>query len=490
MYHPPSKRRLLIQRIIVYGLMTLSTVVLVTVLVFIMLGYQFNRSDGKIEQGGLVQFESRPLGASVVIDDVMLGNQTATKTTATGGKHVVEMQRSGYQNWQKTVTVVPGSILWLNYPRLVPHDRKVSHQAKFTTVSSTISSPDNKWMAVKEQPETAMIKVADITGDEVKLTDVELPETSYTKPSEGKTQSFQLVSWDTASEFMLVRHTYDDSKVEWLIVDRGTPKNTKNISTLLGIDPSKVLFSENNNRVLYVLVDGAIRRVDLGTATLSGPLVSNVTDFAMYESSILTYVTALNPVTKARTVGYLTVGVDKPRTIRSFTDDGSIPLHFRIDKYFDETYAVISYGENIEILKGDIPKSDDKNPSMLRTSESFAVPGGISYLSTMTNGRFIVAQTATAYTIYDLELKKLTTTEVKGSGSMTNELDWLDNYMLWSDRSGTLRFYEFDGDNQRDIMPVEPGFSVSLSQNGRYVYGFTKSSNEQFHLSRVRLILP
>ena len=120
MYRQPSKHKVLMQRIVVYSLMTLSVIGLVVVLVFVMLGYQFNSDDGKIEQGGLVQFDSQPSGAEVTIDGAAFSTRTASKTTMTAGQHYITMNREGYTPWQKSITVVPGSVLWLNYTRLVP----------------------------------------------------------------------------------------------------------------------------------------------------------------------------------------------------------------------------------------------------------------------------------------------------------------------------------------------------------------------------------
>jgi hypothetical protein len=53
-----------------------------------------------------------------------------------------------------------------------------------------------------------------------------------------------------------------------------------------------------------------------------------------------------------------------------------------------------------------------------------------------------------------------------------------------------LRLYEFDGANQRDIMAVTGGQMVTLSRNGTYLYSIGKSTDGQYHLQRVRLILP
>jgi hypothetical protein len=490
MYHQPSKRRLLVQRIAVYGLMTIATIGLVTVLIFIMLGYQFNGNDGKIEQGGLVQFESKPSGADVSVDGALLGTRTSTKATLTAGQHFVKMERPGYQSWQKSINVLAGSVLWLNYTRFIPNDIATTSVADFASVSSTAASLDNKWMAIHEDVQSPAIRLVDLTGDEVKLTNLVLPATSYTPPAEGKTQSFTLEKWDPTSRYVLVRHVYNDDKLEWMVVDTQNVTNTKNVTTLLGINATKLEFSSSNSAVMYAIVDNALRRVDLGATTLSGPLLTNIADFSLYDRATIAFVSLLDPATKKRTVGYIDDGTSKPRTLRSYSDDGVVPLHLQIDKYFDDTYVAISYGENIEILKGDLPRSDSAQSSMMKTARTMTLSGGTQYLSTLNSGRFVVAQTGPVYTMYDLELQKVTTTTLKGIAEVSKELHWLDNYIVWSDRDGMLRFYEFDGANQHDIMPVVPGFSAALSPSGKYVYGIAKSKDgAKFQLERARLIL-
>ncbi len=488
MYRQPSKRQVILQRIAVYGLMTLAVVVLVTMLIFVMLGYQFNRNDGRIEQGGLVQFESKPTGANVTIDGIAFGSQTNTKATLAAGGHFIKMEREGYKAWQKAVNVNPGSVLWLNYARLIPAVIKPTHVAELTEITSSAASDDYKWMAMKESAASSAIRLADLSQEKISLQTLDLPSASYTHPAAGKTQSFTIETWDPDSRYLLVRHVYDDAKTEWLVVDTRDAANTKNITTLLGINAKKVVFSNNNSQVLYALTDANdVRRIDLGQTTLSGPLLSNVADFSLYDSAVIAYETYIDPTTKVRTVGYLQDGAKKPRIIRSYTDDGVSPLHFRIDKYFDEMYAAISYGDTVDILVGDLPKDDE--PSLMKLQSTMTLPGGTQYLSTRTNGRFVVAQSGATFTVYDLELKKMSTTEASGQSSVAKEFDWLDSYMPWSDRDGRLKFYEFDGGNQHDIMDVIPGQSVSLSPNSKYVYSFSKQADGKVHFTRVQLIL-
>ena len=111
MYHTPTKRRKRVQLTFIYMLMVLSIVSIVFVLILVVQGYRYNSYDGKVEQGGLVQFDSRPSGATVSVDDITLSARTASKITLSSGRHTVKMTRDGYSTWQKNVSVTPGGVL-------------------------------------------------------------------------------------------------------------------------------------------------------------------------------------------------------------------------------------------------------------------------------------------------------------------------------------------------------------------------------------------
>ncbi|HET8884152.1 MAG TPA: hypothetical protein VFM68_01635, partial [Candidatus Saccharimonadales bacterium] len=360
----------------------------------------------------------------------------------------------------------------------------------FPTITSTSASPNNKWMAIKADAATPVIHLADLSRDDARVTDLTLPADSFTPPSPEQTQSFTLQKWDESSRYLLIKHTYDGTKTEWIVADTQDISETKNVTTLLGINASKVVFDGDNSAILYALVDNNIRRIDLGAATLSRPLVRNVAEFSLYDDSIIVYVTRLDPSTKVRSVGYYHQGASKSRTIRSYSDDGKVPLHLAIGKYFSDYYVAIAYNETVEIMKGTLPRSDATNLSVFDAVSTMAVPGGVRHLSVVTNGRFVVAQTPKAYIVRDVELNKTTTTVLKGDTPVKQELRWLDDYTVWSDQNGMLRMYEFDGANQHDIMPVRPGFSATYSPNAKYLYGVARSDDGEFHLQRVRMILP
>jgi len=83
----------------------------------------------------------------------------------------------------------------------------------------------------------------------------------------------------------------------------------------------------------------------------------------------------------------------------------------------------------------------------------------------------------------------MTTTQLQSDKPITQKLRWIDGFTLYSNSTGTIRIYEFDGTNQHDIMPSIPGQAATLSQNGKYMYTVSKDKKGATYLSRVTMVL-
>lgn len=490
MHTPTQTKQQLIRQAVIYTLMTATVIITVFLLVSFMLGYRFNRTTGEIEQGGLAQFNSTPTGVTILVDSVKLSSSTPTKATLRPGAHDVVMSRDGYHSWQKAIDMKSGSILWLNYARLIPTTLKVEDSLQLPAITSTISSPNRKWIAMTTEANLPTVTLVDISSDKPVASTLHLPEGSYSTPPEGvENETYTLTDWDFSSRYLLVKHSFAD-QIEWIVVDTQNAANTKNISTTLDIPIASIKFSNTDNHIFFALVNDDIRKININAATISAPLIRGVAEFSLFDRSIVAYVSTTEKETNRRTVGYYTDGASKPRVIRSYSGDtASSSHHISFGKYFNDTYVAISYGGTTDILTGSLPNSGSDDPLTLSSVETISLPVDVDYLSNKTSGRFFVVQHQNNYSVYDLELERWTTTAVKGDGQLTGMLNWIDGYTVWSDLGGTLRFYEFDGENQHDIMPILPGQNPALSPNNRYFYAPTKNADGVIHLSRVRLIL-
>lgn len=482
MKKPVSKRRQPLVRVAVYSFMTLSVVVLVSILMLVVLGYSFNQKDGRLEQGGLLQFGSVPTGATVTLDELTLGTRTNTKATVDSGNHSVSFNRNGYRTWQKSINILPGQIGWLNYARMVPTELKPESQRTFTSLAGSLASPGRKWIALQQSADQPVFEIADIQSDSVKYTPLTIPETVYTVPAAGMTQTFGLETWSRDEEALLIKHTYDEGKVEWLLVDRDEPAKAVNINASLGVNPSRIVFAGNGNRLLFAQTEDSVRRINIDDMTLSRPLVTRVDNFNVFDDKTITYATVGDEAGK-RTVGYAAVDIEQPVPIQTYAADGQ-SLQAVLKVYFNKRYLSVAHGQMLTIKNGDLPTRTNKGD--LKSYAQATLPAGVTTLSSSSNGRFVMAQLPDGYATYDLELKKYDKTTWANLTTVQRPLQWLDDYILWSDNGGQLRMYDFDGANQQNIMSVVEGQTAGISPNGKFFYGVTKS-DKGFELSRVQM---
>lgn len=484
MKHHVSKQRQPFTRTAIYTFMTLTVAIIVSVLMLIVLGYSFNEKDGRLEQGGLLQFASVPNGAAVTLDNLTLGSRTGTKATVDAGNHSVIFNRDNYRSWRKSIQISAGQIGWLNYARMIPVTVTPQSLRVFPTLSGALASPKHKYILMHEASEQPSFALVNIQDDTLRYSSLVLPETVYAQPSVGKTQSFTIESWSYNEESILIRHVYDDDKTEWLLLDRGSPEKSINISKTYGIEPSRVEYAGTGSRQLFVQTDDIVRRINLDEQTLSRPLASNVADFSIYDEKTIIFTT--NPdATAQRTVGYAATDIETPVTLAAYPADDQ-PLQADMATYFNKRYVAIVHGQSLVITAGTLP-TDNSNGSMKQFVKQ-TVPVGVSDVMISRNNRFVTMQLPDGYATYDIELKKYDKTTWATVPSTPRPLSWLDDYMLWSDSGGQLRFYEFDGANQQNIMTVAEGYTATLSPNDKFVYGVSKS-DKGFELTRARLVL-
>lgn len=483
MKKPLSKRRQPWARAAVYSLMTLSVVVIVALLMLVVLGYSYNQRDGKLEQGGLLQFSSIPTGATVTLDELTLGQRTNTKSTVDTGSHSISFDLDGYRSWKKTITITPGQIGWVNYARLVP--TKVTNETirTFSTVTSSLASPRHHYMLIHEAADQPSFELANIQDDTVRYTTLTLPATAYTAPDEGKTQSFTIDNWSNNENAVLVKHTYNDNQTEWIYLDREQPQRSININTTFGIAPARLLFGGDSNRLLFVQTDDTVRRINLDDQTLSRPLATKVANFAMYDEKTIIYTTLASE--NRRSVGYATTDIAQPVIMSSYPADEK-PLYASMESYFNKRYVSVLYDQRLAITSGNLPTLTDKGS--LRLYAVMNVPAGATELTMSRNGRFSFVRTPDGFATYDLELQKYDKTTWAYQSQNQRPLQWLDDYILLSDNAGYARMYDFDGANQQTLMQVIEGNAVTLSSNDKYVYGITQGQKGP-SLTRIKMLL-
>lgn len=457
---------------------------LVAVLTMYMIGYRFDAQDRTITQGGLLQLDSVPGAATVTVDGSTLGARTATRLDATAGSHTVTMSRDGYHPWQKTATVEPGEILWLNYARLVPKTITPQTMYEYASLSGAISNIKNEKIALL--PDAALPRIDVVVADNgsAPRKTIELPASSFTAAAEGQAHHFTLEKWDREGRYLLMKHTIGDT-TEWLNIDTTAVDQSHNISTIVGRPVDSAMYDETDPRRIYVLSDTSLRLVDMGQSTVSAPIAQHVTNMRQSTKGVVTYVTT-DQANNKRTVEYYTPRASRSQVIQTASIDGST-LDGQIIEYAQEQYSAVIANSILTINKLSLHPSDSSSTLSPTMIAQIALPDGADSISFSPNGRFVVAQKYTSLVVYDLELNHRYSFMLR-SQSLVNSLSvrWFDDYHLYTDTDSELRWYEFDGDNSRALTTVAPGYDTVLSPSGKYVYAVQPSATGK-QLVRIKL---
>lgn len=489
MHNKHSKRNKLYRLIALYILMTFAVIVMVTTIVFFVLGYRLDTDSGHVEQYAFLQFNSIPTGATVTVDGVAVSSKTPNKSSVPPGRHTVTMRRDGYQTWTKTVETKAGVITWLNYALLIPNKMTVEPVANYESLNMTLASPKGRYMLVQKYAEGPSFELVDIGSDTIKSTTLTIPAKDYTGSYvTGAAHKFAIEKWDEGERYILIKHSYAN-KDEWLVMDTQNAALTKNISKLFDVSISGIGFSGTSGNILYILSLGEIRKIDLSAETISKPLISNVTSFSIYdESNVITYVGLGKTGTAERVVGLHHEGDDKSIILRTATSASDVPLNIATTRYFNEDYVVISEGEKIDILGGAYPETTGEVATSLKAITSLTSKLSIYGLSFSPTGEYVLFQSGANFASYDLEYQTYTSSVIE-CASQVPALKWINNYYLWSDCGGSLSIREFDGANVRAMNSVLAGQDATITKNRRYIYSIDKTA-AGYQLQRVRLVIP
>ncbi|NLA42610.1 PEGA domain-containing protein [Candidatus Saccharibacteria bacterium] len=488
MYRAPSRRVQIAKRLTSIFVGILIIVSGVAVLTAITLGYGFNKEKGRLERGGILQVSSKPSGAKLTVNGQPHFPGANTKIVSEAGDYALVIDKDGYRSWQKTVPIQAGNITWVMYPRLIPKKININKIADLSDdLIDGLPSGSSKRYAFLKSSDPLSISIANLDTEEVKFSQVNIPADIYEAPAEeDPNDTFSLELWSGDERLILLKHVYGDKKEEWLLINREKPKESINLTKMLGANLTKVVFGNNSGTQLYSIVDGAIRLVDVSDQTISRPLVEHAHSFSLFED----YVLFVSEPTEQKTqqVGYMRKDFKQPRVVEAVPYDGSHPARFDMGRYYDKYYFLVANGRQATLTRTNtLPHTSDAQIER-KIVKNYHLSQPITSAHITDNGQFATIQDGWSFATYNLEINQLSSTQFQPrEGQKPQKLRYLDRYLLWAELDGQLRTYEFDGANQNTIMPVVARFGATLSPSGKYIYGVRQIDGE-YQLVRAQFL--
>lgn len=449
-----------------------AVLTLLVVLTLHMLGYRFDPATRTVEQTGLVQYDSQPRGATVLVDDQEIGT-THTKSAVRPGQRQFSIRLAGYDEWRKVVEITPGTLTWLSYARLVPTERRVETAAQLPALMHARFSPRGRFLAGvgaaadSGRPFWVLTDVRDATA--VTSQTVAIDTGQLTDAAAGGRYTLSIVEWSQDGKKVLIKAVRQPAEgaavTDWLLLNREKPEEMVNVSQLVKLPIRTMQLAKNGAEAYVLLESGDVRRVTVATGDMSRPLLSRVTKVLLYGDDVLAYV---GHEQGAQVAGVLRTDWERPRVLMTVPDQAA-SVQMALSYYLHEYVMAVSVGAQVTHFRGALPGSDEALTALRQGKQTFALTRPVRSLQFSGHGRFLVAEDAERFVSYDMERQSLSQETIKERS--TPKLSWLDDYYVWHVNSeGQVVMQEFDGTNKHVLLPGDAAYDVAVSDDAAYLY--------------------
>jgi hypothetical protein len=455
-----------------YALIGLALVLATTILLYQAYGFGIDK-EGRVIQNGLVFVSSMPAKATIYVNKAKYKDQTNTRLLLPAGGYTLEINRDGYRNWKRAITVDGGSVERFDYSFLFPISLQTTTVKSYTAAPSLATqSRDRRWLLINTAVPN-QLDMYDLNQSKPTATQLALPADILAAGS--TTDGWQAVSWAADNRHTLLKRLYQKNGqpgTEYILVDREDPAQSVNISILFGFTPTSLEFRGKAYDQFYAYDQsgGQVFTVSIKKPTPQ-PYLSAVLAFAADGDTVL-YVTNQDaPIGKV--LVRMRQNDDTPYAVRQLPS-GS-PYLVGLHSYSNDLYVaagatvenhIYVYKDPLNVLKDDATAV----PVPVQTLKVTA-PMAVSF---SLNNRFVMAQNVDRFAVYDAETDKGYAYQIPTlPDQATRPATWMDGYRLTTVSSGKVVVFDFDGTNLQKLSATTPAQLPFFSKDYKFLYSLT-----------------
>lgn len=451
-------------------LLTTIFVVLGAIILFkFALGYSYDPKTGEIVSRGLFIFRSRPVNASLYIDDRKKPQSLPLETTLPKGSHQLTLKAKGYRDWSDNLTSVGEDIVWVNYPFLVPNEIKTVEQASLPMADAEGTSLDRKIVLQALTTDgAATLNSVKIDRDKTAQSTVQLPENVIENLREFIAQDVQLAP---NGRYAMIKYTFAaEQTTKHLFIDIRSPENSTILEDTFARTIDNFEFSPDNNQDVYILSNAELFMINLNNDTSSAVIARDVTQLSARDYITITRQTA----------------EDAPYEVYRVKDTEleKAPIaYFPNDESVNDVQAV-EYKKRKVVLIATSKKSqvkinfDTENPTVVELPII-----GQEILMSPANRHGLITDGKNHYQSYDVEFDKKYEFEL---AKQVSDLSWFDSWHLSAieeDKKAVM--FEFAGKNFQTLFEAKGLNKVFLDGRLESVYGLVSTEAQEVTTSSV-----
>lgn len=463
-----------------YVLVATALLLATTILLYQAYGYRINR-EGQIIQNGLVFVSSNPTGAAIFANGQRLDKNTNQRLSLVAGQYTLELKREGYHTWKRGITVEGGSVQRFLHPLLIPMDLRTSSVKKYDQAPSlTTQSPDRRWLLIHTGADSFDL------FDLEQSTPAPQPRTITPEITRAgtKTTGYSAVQWASDNRRVVLKRLYTKdgaAGAEYILYDRERPNESRNLTTLLGFNPTELHLRDNKFDSYYAFdkKSGVVF-----TATLKQPTPQPLIRGAL----------AFEPDGASSVLFATNTGAPKDKTLIRLLDDATT---YTLREAPRDTNFVLEIGtfEGKQVIGAGSVKEGRtfvyRDPLESLREDRLPAPSHILKLanpktiSLSLNGRFIATQRADNFAVYDAETNRgYAFTVDLPKATKPDVTSWMDGHRLLLNANQTLYMFDYDGTNQHKLGMLKRSLWPAVTPNQRKVYSV--QPNGSFVVTNLR----
>ena len=479
--------------------MLIAVVAIVFIMMLVAMGFSFN-DNGRIEQSGLVEISSRPSSAKVTIDGKELFSTTEVNKLLTTGSHDIKITKTGYDTWNYTINIEAGLTTTIDWVRLFPLNPETANVDTFDTKLAIADVSNSRKSILVAEDKATTFSILNLQDEKLKEVAKIKFQDLLGELGEGETAAtandFKIVAWNGNDTRILVSHQKGED-AEWIIVNTSEPTKSINITKLYNKKYSKLLFTNDAATNLWALTtDGELSEINTNSTTTPIVVATNVKqminngDTVIYvaPSKDLVFDSYGNETSSTKTTEKDEESLDsntKATTDKIFVyNEGEIdstaiadlgnpdsPVILDTGTYWSKDWLIYNLNDKLIIRKGNYPiynKTQDSDFAIIKEVELGFTPTIATHNS---DQRIVIAANGADVYTYDI----IYTTEHKYQSDIElTSLNWLDDFLYWQSKDGTIVVRDYNGGNRREILnDALDNLPITISANNRYLYYFT-----------------
>lgn len=456
-----KKRRTIVLRFVAYGITVVLSILTTALLVYIALGYQFDRRSGRVIHSGLLLVNAQPSGTDIYLDG-QLRSDVPGRFVLSGGKYTLLLQQNGYRSWSKQIVVQGSAVETIRYPLLVPNEldsTALSIVGRSPAVAS--QSPDKKTLLLQREPgqDVVLVELDDQAPIEQPL--------ELSAALESPLGSLNVLDWSRDSSRVLVEHRAGDGTREIISLHtRNTNEHVNLTQRYQKLAPTQLQYGDNDE-VYGISTDNILTRYSL-RETRRSALLENVFSYAFSDTDKLAFVRLSKDASR------LEAGVldgQSPVILHAIKHDTPSDLAVESIEYEGAWYVAVASPSERRV---DIYRNPLDTPILARQLPFTSLASPTHQLLASPSDRFLLLQNGQRSLVYDFDSLRSHSFTAPYKLRSTRDIWWLTDYHLGSiDRRGQSFMVDFDGTNRQQLQDVTKTTSIYLDDKQESLYYFT-----------------